>query len=137
MRDYFTTNCVYSIQNFRDRLRMRRELFVRILGEICVHDPLWPQRLDCRGVPGHSPHMKMLACVKLLANGIAADANDDYVRMGKTTQYFYLKWFCRNIVKLFGPRYLRKPTPDDVKRLLKENDERGFPGMPGSVDCMH
>ncbi|XP_026396944.1 uncharacterized protein LOC113291647 [Papaver somniferum] len=99
-----------------------------------IHDP---QRLDCRGVPGHSPHMKMLACVKLLANGIAADANDDYVRMGKTTQYFYLKRFCRNIVKLFGPRYLRKPTPDDVKRLLKENDERGFPGMLGSVDCMY
>ncbi|XP_026400607.1 uncharacterized protein LOC113296517 [Papaver somniferum] len=36
----------------------------------------------------------------------------------------------------FGARYLYELTPEDVQRLLAENDDRGFPGMLGSVDCM-
>lgn len=38
---------------------------------------------------------------------------------------------------MFGPQYLRKPTLDDVQRLLYMHEERGFPGMLGSIDCMH
>ena len=33
--------------------------------------------------------------------------------------------------------YLRKPTQADVDRLLAVGNERDFPGMLGSIDCMH
>lgn len=31
---------------------------------------------------------------------------------------------------------MRSPNANDVERLLKENEKRGFPGMLGSIDCM-
>ncbi|XP_062080970.1 uncharacterized protein LOC133785770 [Humulus lupulus] len=38
---------------------------------------------------------------------------------------------------VFGTRYLRSPNDDDVARLLHIGESRGFPGMLGSLDCMH
>uniref|UniRef100_A0A0D3DN25 DDE Tnp4 domain-containing protein n=1 Tax=Brassica oleracea var. oleracea TaxID=109376 RepID=A0A0D3DN25_BRAOL len=33
--------------------------------------------------------------------------------------------------------YLRRPTPEDLQRLLDVGEVQGFPGMIGSIDCMH
>uniref|UniRef100_J3N0P7 DDE Tnp4 domain-containing protein n=1 Tax=Oryza brachyantha TaxID=4533 RepID=J3N0P7_ORYBR len=38
---------------------------------------------------------------------------------------------------VFGSEYLRRPTYEDVERLLQVNVSRGFSGMLGSIDCMH
>ena len=57
--------------------------------------------------------------------------------MAKTTSYENLLQFCDTIVRYYGYIYLRRPTNEDVQRLLQENEKRGFPGMLGSVDCMH
>jgi hypothetical protein len=48
-----------------------------------------------------------------------------------------MKRFCCAVVEVFGEEYLRSPNEDDVKRLLQEGEQRGFPGMLGSLDCMH
>ncbi|KAK1633173.1 hypothetical protein QYE76_007488 [Lolium multiflorum] len=32
---------------------------------------------------------------------------------------------------------IREPTVEDTRRLLSINESRGFPGMIGSIDCMH
>ncbi|XP_026459184.1 uncharacterized protein LOC113359824 [Papaver somniferum] len=85
---------------------------------------------------GHSPHMKLVVVMKCLCKSTASDSADDYTRMGATTIYYYLKRFCHTIYMTFGERYLRKPTPEGVQRLLDENAKQGFPGMLGSVDCM-
>ena len=33
--------------------------------------------------------------------------------------------------------YLRQPTKDDIEKQMSINEKRGFPGMFGSLDCMH
>ncbi|CAN6696880.1 unnamed protein product [Malus baccata var. baccata] len=33
--------------------------------------------------------------------------------------------------------YLREPNQEDLNRLLHKAEDRGFPGMIGSLDCMH
>ncbi|XP_075486376.1 uncharacterized protein LOC142525981 [Primulina tabacum] len=45
--------------------------------------------------------------------------------------------FCRAVVEVFAEQYLRSPTANDVARLLYIGKQRGFPGMLGSLDCMH
>uniref|UniRef100_A0A0D3BI27 TF-B3 domain-containing protein n=1 Tax=Brassica oleracea var. oleracea TaxID=109376 RepID=A0A0D3BI27_BRAOL len=45
--------------------------------------------------------------------------------------------FTNGIIQLFGNDYLRRPTPEDLQRLLDIGEKRGFPGMDGSIDCMH
>ena len=36
-----------------------------------------------------------------------------------------------------GKSYLRPPNAEDIARLLQKAEERGFPGMISSIDCMH
>ncbi|GAA0167180.1 hypothetical protein LIER_22170 [Lithospermum erythrorhizon] len=33
--------------------------------------------------------------------------------------------------------YLRRPNDNDITRLLAKAEQRGVPGMLGSIDCMH
>ena len=48
-----------------------------------------------------------------------------------------MKRFSRAIVEIFGNVYLRSPNVNDIERLLSKSEERGFPGMLGSLNCMH
>ena len=41
------------------------------------------------------------------------------------------------IEAIYGAPYLRKPNREDLKRLLRKADKSNFPGMIGSLDCMH
>jgi hypothetical protein len=62
---------------------------------------------------------------------------DEYVRISETTAMDCLKRFCEDIVLIYEDHYLREPNKEDVERLQKANAKRGFPGMLGSIDCMH
>ncbi|XP_024995885.1 uncharacterized protein LOC112529038 [Cynara cardunculus var. scolymus] len=55
---------------------------------------------------------------------------------GSTTREALIN-FVNGVISCFGDEYLRKPTKDDLARLLHVGDQRGFPGMIGSIDCMH
>uniref|UniRef100_A0A0D3BKW9 Zinc finger GRF-type domain-containing protein n=1 Tax=Brassica oleracea var. oleracea TaxID=109376 RepID=A0A0D3BKW9_BRAOL len=55
----------------------------------------------------------------------------------ETTARKCLHHFTNAIIHLFGDEYLRYPTPEDLQRLLYIGEQRGFPGMVGSIDCMH
>uniref|UniRef100_A0A0D3DLU7 DDE Tnp4 domain-containing protein n=1 Tax=Brassica oleracea var. oleracea TaxID=109376 RepID=A0A0D3DLU7_BRAOL len=84
-----------------------------------------------------SPLQKCTAAIHLLAYGNVADAVDEYLRLGSTTTRSCLEHFVDGIISLFGEEYLRRPTPADLQCLLDIGEYRGFPGMIGSIDCMH
>ena len=86
---------------------------------------------------GGSPIQKYIAAVQMLAYGVSADFLDDYVRLGESTIIECLKRFVKAVVEVFGEEYLRAPNAQDISRLLAINNARGFPGMLGSIDCMH
>ncbi|XP_062006051.1 uncharacterized protein LOC133723250 [Rosa rugosa] len=94
-------------------------------------------REDCRGQPGFTPHQKVTAAMRMLAYGNAADALDEYLRMGESTARECLKKFCDIVMCIYEAEFLRKPTQEDIDRLLRKGESRGFPGMLGSLDCMH
>ncbi|CAL9004399.1 unnamed protein product [Prunus brigantina] len=50
---------------------------------------------------------------------------------------FWRVRFCDAGENLYTKDYLRRPTPRDLQRLLQKAESRGFPGMIGSIDCMH
>ncbi|XP_021991124.1 uncharacterized protein LOC110887868 [Helianthus annuus] len=96
----------------RRRFRMRKPLFLRIVDTVTANDIYFPQRRDATGRQGLSSLQKCTATIRVLAYGTSADAHDDQ-------------------------EYLRKPNDNDLARLLHVGEERGFPGMIGSIDCMH
>ena len=116
---------------------MRRSLFIRILEGVEGQDPYFVQRRDAAHKLGHSPYQKVTTAMRMLCYGVAANAVDEYIRIGASTATESLKRFVRAVCALFGEQYLRSPTDLDTTRLLVEGEQRGFPGMLGSIDCMH
>ena len=92
---------------------------------------------DAVGNIGLSPLQKMTVAIRMLAYGVAVDVVDDYVRIGESTAIESLQRFVSAIVAIYSDEYLRSPNSADIARLLQIGERRGFPGMLGSIDCMH
>ncbi|XP_020262325.1 putative nuclease HARBI1 [Asparagus officinalis] len=135
--DYFSDNPTYGANLFRRRFRMHRSLFLRIVEAVRDHDNFFIQKMDGVSKLGLSTLQKVTSAFRMLAYGTSADSTDEYVRIGESTAIVCLKRFCRATVEVYGDEYLRTPNVDDVARLLQKGEERGFPGMLGSLDCMH
>ncbi|XP_074374498.1 uncharacterized protein LOC141714901 [Apium graveolens] len=89
------------------------------------------------GLLGLLPQQKMTVALQMLAYGATADQCAEICRMGESTTLECKKFFCQQVEELFGEEYLRAPTPTDLRRLLARGEQMGFPGMIGSIDCMH
>jgi len=135
--DYFSDNAIFPLQTFRRRFRMKKPLFLRIVDRLSSELMFFQHRRDATGRFGHSPIQKCTAAIRLLAYGYASDAVDEYLRMGETTAMSCLENFTKGIISFVGDEYLRAPTATDLRRLLNIGKIRGFPGMIGSLDCMH
>ncbi|KAM5551648.1 hypothetical protein ABKV19_026477 [Rosa sericea] len=114
-RDYFANPPKYGARLFRRRFRMKQALFLRIHDAVVAHDNYFVQRRNAAGRLGLSSLQKI----------------------GESTAIESLKRFVVAVVEVFGDEYLRSPNSDDLTRLLAKGEERGFPGMLGSIDCMH
>ncbi|XP_021744209.1 uncharacterized protein LOC110710243 [Chenopodium quinoa] len=65
--DYFAENPIYTDDQFRQRFRMRRSLFLHIVDRVQQRDPWFQQ--------------KCTTAMRLLAYGVATDQIDEYVRI--------------------------------------------------------
>ncbi|XP_061970156.1 uncharacterized protein LOC133692987 [Populus nigra] len=105
--------------------------------EVEAHNPYFKQRTDVLGVLGLSCLQKVTEDHRILAYGIPPDLTDEYLQIEESTAIESLRAFVKAIVQVFGDWYLRAPNEADVCRLLSIGEQRGFPGMLGSIDCMH
>jgi hypothetical protein len=116
---------------------MSRPLFLRILQGLQQQDSYFTQRVDATGMPGLGPLQKVCAAMRVLAYGLPSDAVDEYIQIGESTARECLHHFCRGIIAYFSGWYLRTPNEADITRIMHHSESRGFPGMLGSIDCMH
>ncbi|XP_048605783.1 uncharacterized protein LOC125583199 [Brassica napus] len=135
--DYFRENPTYPPEMFRRHFRMNKPLFLRIAERITNEVPYFQQRRNACGRNGLSALQKCTAAIRMLVYGQSGDTYDEYLRLGDSTSRLCLENFTNAIIHLFGDEYLRSPTPEDLQRLLDVGEVRGFPGMIGSIDCMH
>jgi hypothetical protein len=135
--DYFATNSVYDDNDFARRFRMGKQRFLKIVTDLERNDTYFQQKCDAANRPGFTSLQKVASAMKQLAYGVTSDAFDEYLKMGQNTQLECLRKFCDALVSVYGAEYLRKPTVEDLEQLLEEGERLGFPGMLGSVDCMH
>nr|XP_051211539.1 uncharacterized protein LOC127329031 [Lolium perenne] len=135
--DYFQPKALYTPALFRRRFRMSRPLFRRIMDGVKLYDDYFHAKVDAIGKVGLSSYQKCTAAIRMLAYGVAGDFVDEYTRMSESTGLEAMYRFCRAVIGTFGEEYLRQPNAADTARLLSINASRGFPGMLGSIDCMH
>nr|XP_043626126.1 uncharacterized protein LOC122597615 [Erigeron canadensis] len=94
-------------------------------------------RVDARKRVGFSTIHKCVSAIRQLAYDKSLDSLDEYLHMGEEIARICLEDFCKCVFELYAAEYLRRPTSDDIQRLLSKHEElHGFPGMLGSVDCM-
>ncbi|KAK2641887.1 hypothetical protein Ddye_023650, partial [Dipteronia dyeriana] len=73
----------------------------------------------------------------MLVYGCPTDILDEYAQIGERTVIESLRRFCDVVIGVIEEIFLRKPNKYDIARFLQEGEDRGFPGMHGSIDCMH
>jgi hypothetical protein len=137
MCSYFADEPIFPESYFRRYFRMSIKLFKHICKKVTKHDRFFEQRRNACGELGHSTYQKVTAALRMLAYRISADLVDDHLAMGESQVIECVKHFAIAIVEVFGEHYLRAPNAKDTARLLAMNEARGFPGMLGSIDCMH
>jgi len=136
-KDYFSDKPTFGPKIFRRRFRMRRPVFLRIMNAVEEHDDYFVQKRNAADVLGLSCLQKVVAAFRMLAYGVRADALDKYICIGESTALEALRKFVVAVVEVFGPEYMRLPNEQDTARLLAIGASKGFPGMLGSIDCMH
>ncbi|XP_010456622.1 PREDICTED: uncharacterized protein LOC104738085 [Camelina sativa] len=125
--DYLSDNPTYTNAMFRRRFRMNKPLFIRIVTTIENGVPYLRQRRDATGRLGLSALQKCTSAIRMMAYGCSTDAMDEYLRLAETTAHKCLLHFVEGVINLFDDEYLRRPTAEDLQRLLNIGEHRGFP----------
>jgi hypothetical protein len=116
---------------------MRITLFLSIMHKISETSLYFCERYDATGHAALIMLQKCTTALRQLAYGIAADTIDEYLMLRKITALECLEYYCSDIIECFRDEFLRRPTIVDTQCLLAKAEERVFPDMLGSIDCMH
>ncbi|XP_057248956.1 uncharacterized protein LOC125494843 [Beta vulgaris subsp. vulgaris] len=138
VQDYIEwSQSVDAEQQNEEEIVPRTRNFVR-RERVTIQDAkFFVQKPDATGRMGASKLQKCTAAIRMLAYGSSSDAVDEYLKIASSTARECLLHFVEAVVARFGDEYLRKANANDIERLLHEGEHRGFPGMMGSIDCMH
>ncbi|GJR00949.1 putative nuclease HARBI1, partial [Tanacetum coccineum] len=108
---------------------------LQLRGKHCI---ILQVRPDATGRMSLSVIMKCIAAIRQLAYGTTPDEFDEYLQMSERTARDCLFHFNKYIISLYMAEYLRKSTLEDVENTYnKQLTTHGFPGILGSIDCMH
>jgi hypothetical protein len=116
---------------------MRKSLFLKIMDDLKAANPFFEQKCNAASVMGFSSIHKCIIAIKMLAYGSAADSMDDAYCIAESTVLTTVKEFVGTINNIFGPKFIQPPIENEINHILQVNESRGFPGMIGSIDCMH
>ncbi|KAI3826312.1 hypothetical protein L1987_00358 [Smallanthus sonchifolius] len=137
-RDYFDENPTHGEATFRDRFRMSKRLFLKIVGDVEARFEYFQEGEDARNKKGFTPLQKCISAIKQLGTGNPPDEFDDYLSMARRTSSECLEYFCNAIIQIYGKEFLRRPTSHDITLLYNAHEvKHGIPGMVGSIDCTH
>jgi hypothetical protein len=121
VKDYFDENPTFDAMKFRQRYRMRRELFLQLVDAVCSFDPWFVQGHDALGRMGLSSLQKYTVALRMLAYGVPIDLCDEYCRLGESTALVAMKRWVVSIWGCFEAQYLRQPTRANLKRQVQIN----------------
>ena len=137
MRLYWDENPQYDETVFRRRYRLPKPLLERIMSDVSEIDDYFNQKRSRNGKMGMHPLLKFTAALRKLSIGCSSDLLEEMLDISRAVVDESLTKFCSAIIELYGPEYLRKPTEEDVRRIAAKYASLGWPGLLGSLDCMH
>jgi hypothetical protein len=128
----------FDNKQFIRTFRITPSLAEDILQKLAQRNPIFTRRTQVTGREGISPDVRLLCVLKCLGYGVSSSSEIPYFQMCETTIRDSIKAFARCMIDEYSTYYLRQPSKDDAKRVLRLHEEKhGAPGMFGSLDCMH
>jgi hypothetical protein len=116
---------------------MWRTHFLSIISKLSETSPYFTGRHDATDCIDLISLQKCTVVVSQLAYAVTTDTIDEYLKLGKTTALECLEYYYVGIIECFGAEFLYHSTVTDTHCLLAKAEERKFPGMLGSIDCMY
>ena len=104
---------------------------------MCAFDSSFVQKRDAFDRLGLSSLQKCTIAVRMLAYRLPTNACNEYVCICETTPLMAMRHWVTTIRGCFKDTYLRQPTLVDLKKQVHINTTCDYPGMFGSLDCIH
>lgn len=94
MNDYFVEeNPKFPAHVFRERFRMNKSLFLKIVGDIEANVEWFQEGIDARGQKSFTALQKCTSAIRQLSTGGPPDRYDDYLNMARRTSGYFFKCF--------------------------------------------
>ncbi|XP_070675642.1 uncharacterized protein [Malus domestica] len=104
--------------------------------QLTEEQPQWGGSVACRF---YKPRNRAMTHANLMNNYFNPNSvytKEDFKRRFGIRRYVFER-LLRDVQQVYKDEYLREPNQEDLNRLICKAEDCGFPGMIGSLDCMH